>query len=606
MSSLNSISVEASALMVEPNFRLHSTDTLTQMLALLKNTSLPCFPVVDEHNALKGCVGWHHIINHLQSENNLNDEVGKYMQTTNLPVLHPSDAIPQNGFPDRNMTFYVCDHDGVLVGVILFSHLLSYYQSNSIALVEYEDLAQKYECILNHCEDSVILTDNKGKIRWANRKTLEMGSKLSPLNLSDVYEMEKTGYFFPSVVKLVLKEKRTKTIIQRDSNGNNVLVTGTPVLSDAGEVRWVITVSRDINDLLDKLESFTRIDDTADEGSIAKQFADKSRTAAVLYSELTKYRQEDAEDKKMIPSCNPIMQVIQQQAARIARVDSLVLLTGESGSGKDMFATTIHRNSPRKSGTFVRVNCGAIPETLIESELFGYEPGAFTGAARKGKIGLFELADKGTLFLDEIGELPYSLQVKLLTAIQEHTFFRVGGFEPVYVDVRIIAATNKNLEEMVAKGQFRQDLYYRLNVVPIEIPPLRKRKEDLPALILHFLKVFNEKYEQNRSLSSEVFRLLLNYDWPGNVREVENMMERLVVIGDGDIIYPYDLPANLGQTDSTEEIVTSCVQKNLSLSQAVKEFERKLIRDSYNRSKSTTKVAQVLGVDRSTILRKLK
>lgn len=596
--------VTAADLMIKPSNLLRLTDTLSQALFLFKSTSLPTLPVVDEQNMLKGCVHWRLMLEHLQSDANSNIAVSKFMQTKKLPVLRPTEPIPGNGFPDSNMAFFVCDR-GTLVGIILYSNLLSYYQSNSIALREYEDLAQKYECILNHCEDSILLADGQGRIRWVNEPTIAMGNGLSPLTSSNVFELEEKGFFFPSIVRMVIREKRSKTIIQRDSNGSNVLVTGTPVLSDAGEVRWVITVSRDINALLNKLESYVSLDDDLDGSSLAHQFASKSQLASELYSELHKYRQEEDEDKRLILSSNPTMQVVQQQAVRIAQVDSLVLLLGESGVGKDMFATTIHRNSLRKSGPFVRVNCGAIPENLIESELFGYEPGAFTGAARKGKLGLFELANQGTLFLDEIAELPFSLQVKLLNAIQERAFYRVGGSQLVHVDVRIIVATNKNLEEMVKNGTFRQDLYYRLNVVPISIPPLRKRREDLPTFILSFLDFFNRKYQQNRQLSSEVFQLLLSYDWPGNVREVENMMERLVVIGDSDIIYPYDLPASFRKKDTADEIISGCIPNSLTLAEAVKEFEKKLIRDSYAVYKSTTKVAEALGVDRSTILRKL-
>lgn len=594
----------AADLMIDPANLLHPTDTLSQALFLFKNTSLPSFPVVDEQNMLIGCVHWRLIFDQLQSGTNAGTQVSKFMQTKELPILHPTDPLPSNGFPDNNTAFFVCNHNSLL-GMILFSNLLSYYQSNSLALREYEDLAQKYECILNHCEDSILLADRNGKICWVNRPTLERGNNISPLTSRNVFEMEEKGFFFPSIVKMVLQEKRAKTIIQRDSGGNNVLLSGTPVLSDSGEVRWVITVSRDINVLLNKLESYTDLSDESAEAHIARQFADKSQSTSKLYSELHKFRQEENQDKQLVPSSNPTMQVIQQQALRIARVDSLVLLLGESGVGKDMFATTIHRNSLRKAGPFVRVNCGAIPENLIESELFGYEAGAFTGAARKGKQGLFELANQGTLFLDEIAELPFSLQVKLLNVIQERSFYRVGGSQLVHVDVRIIAATNKNLEEMVKTGRFRQDLYYRLNVVPIRIPPLRKRREDLPALILNFLNFFNQKYEQNRQLSSEVFRLLLNYDWPGNVREVENMMERLVVIGEGDIIYAYDLPIDFQRREDNDEIMSNCVQNSISLAEATRRFEQKLIRDSYAIYKSTTKVAEVLGVDRSTILRKL-
>jgi transcriptional regulator with PAS, ATPase and Fis domain len=292
-------------------------------------------------------------------------------------------------------------------------------------------------------------------------------------------------------------------------------------------------------------------------------------------------------------------------AARVAQVDSTVLITGESGSGKEIVAKTIHKLSKRKDGPLIQINCGAIPENLLESELFGYEPGAFTGASKEGKLGMFELAENGTLFLDEIGELPLNLQVKLLRVLQEREIVRVGGIKPKKINVRIIAATNKDLEKMVEKGMFREDLYYRLNVVRIKIPPLRERKTDIPPLIQHFLRKFNEKYEMNKKISPEVIERLIAYDWPGNVRELENLIERLVVIVIEDIIELKHLPDYLQASINSDHFQVS-VSGIIPLKKASEDLEKQLISKALQKYGSTRKAAQILEVDQATIVRKAK
>lgn len=229
---------------------------------------------------------------------------------------------------------------------------------------------------------------------------------------------------------------------------------------------------------------------------------------------------------------------------RVAKIDSTVLITGESGVGKGIFASLIHHNSNRSKKPFMEINCGAIPENLMESELFGYEPGSFTGAKASGKAGIFEMCNNGTILLDEIGELPFNLQVKFLRVIQEQEIFRVGGTSPRKLNVRIIAATNKNLEEMVKNKLFRADLYYRLNVLPIHIPPIRERIEDTMPLANHFLEKFNREYKANKKLDINVLKILEKYQWPGNVRELKNLIERLVIISETEVIGLQHLPSD--------------------------------------------------------------
>jgi len=283
----------------------------------------------------------------------------------------------------------------------------------------------------------------------------------------------------------------------------------------------------------------------------------------------------------------------------VADADSTVLIEGETGTGKEIVARMIHKNCRRKDAPFITINCGALSASLLESELFGYEPGAFTGADKKGKVGLFEAAAGGTLFLDEIGEMPIEMQAKLLRAIEEKKIRRIGSNEERVVDIRILAATNKDLKTMVDAGLFREDLFYRLNVIRIFVPPLRERKEDIPELMWHFLKKFNQQYGTKTVISGELVTKFMSYNWPGNVRQLENTIERLVVLRRGstldmesiadDIIFPGD------------QILTEKTLKEI-----LEEKERDVILHTYEKHKSTRETARRLGVSQPTIVRKLQ
>jgi len=287
---------------------------------------------------------------------------------------------------------------------------------------------------------------------------------------------------------------------------------------------------------------------------------------------------------------------------RVGKTDATVLFYGETGVGKDRLVEEIHRISPRyDKGVLVKINCGAIPESLLESELFGYESGAFTGAKKEGKIGLFELADEGTIFLDEVECLPLSLQPKLLRALQDFKIVRVGGTVAKKVNVRVVCATNMDLKEMVEKNQFRADLYYRLNVVSVIVPPLRERKEAIPHLVNYFINAFNQKYKKKKYVTKETMDLLVSYAWPGNVREVANVIERLSVVTDKMRIDPEDLPHDMrGKAPDPE------IDREMPLKEYLEEKEMALIRNAIKKYGSARKAAAVLKIDHSTITRKLK
>lgn len=314
---------------------------------------------------------------------------------------------------------------------------------------------------------------------------------------------------------------------------------------------------------------------------------------------------------------SPKMQEVISQVKKLAHTDATILIEGESGVGKEGIAQLIHLLSNRSKGPYIKLNCGAIPETLVESELFGYAPGAFTGAERGGKKGVFEEANGGTLFLDEVGELPIASQVKLLHVLQERTFKKIGETKTYSVDIRIVAATNRRLEEDVDAGRFRKDLYYRLCVLPIEIAPLRERKEDIEPLTLHFLSKFQNKYGVRKTVSASVIQAFLEYGWPGNVRQLEHVIERLVLLTEQAEIGYFELPKELRTVeyplaieggvrtvpDSEKPIQ---INQIIPLKEATSFVEKELLRMARKISTSTYEIADMLGVDQSTVSRKLK
>ena len=305
---------------------------------------------------------------------------------------------------------------------------------------------------------------------------------------------------------------------------------------------------------------------------------------------------------------SPAMHKVFRTIEKVADTDSTVLILGESGTGKELVARAIHYHSARRDKPLIPVNCGAIPEELLESELFGHEKGAFTNAIRT-RIGRFEMANGGTIFLDEIAEMSPHLQVKLLRVLQEQEFERLGGTRTIKCDVRIIAATNKNLEQAVAEGKFREDLYYRLKVIPIQLPPLRERKSDIPLLVNHFLEQMNRaKKKKIRGIEKEVLRALEEYDWPGNVRELENVIERMVILSEGDYITVEDLPEKIAAGRKKASIgMTELPEEGISLSQAVNEYERQLIISALEKTGWVkNRAAKLLKMNRTTLVEKIK
>jgi PAS domain S-box-containing protein len=448
---------------------------------------------------------------------------------------------------------------------------------------------EELEAIFNSSYDEIYVVDGEGYTRRVNKiGESYYGVETEKIIGKHYSEMEEEGYFNPSVSRLVFEEKKRVTTVQRTKTGKTLIVTANPVFDESGRITRIVVNSRDVSELINLKQ---RLEDT-------EQLVDN-------YRQLVMYlRQEKLENTEII-AASPQMKQVLDLVDRVAQVDSTILITGESGVGKGVIASRIHRLSRRHKGPFITINCGAIPENLLESELFGYDPGAFTGARREGKKGLIEMGDGGTVFLDEVADLPLNLQVKLLQVIQEKKLIRVGGSQQIAVNVRFIAATNRDIQKMVREGLFREDLYYRLNVVPVTIPPLRYRKEDIVPLIEHFVNKFNLKYDMNKHFSPEALDMLVAYHWPGNVREVENLVERLMVTTDSNLIETVHIPDYIinssGELPGRVYVLGIC-----PLKQAVDEVERQLIMLASQRCKTTYEMASALQVNQSTIVRKIQ
>ncbi len=435
--------------------------------------------------------------------------------------------------------------------------------------------------VLESIDDGIVVLDEVGKIIKIN-SAFEKLVGISAIDClgSDIDRVPEIGNIPEFVYGEIFRKKRPFNFIEI-LNGREILVYGNYMLDGDGKLTKIIITLKDLNQFNEMIQNL----------QVAKEMT------ARYYTELeqitNKINQED-----MIASSGAMKRVV-NLALRVAQVDSSVLIMGETGVGKEVLARAIHKCSRRMEEAFIKLNCGAIPENLLESELFGYESGAFTGAKREGKPGLIELADGGTLFLDEIADLPMNLQVKLLRVLQEREIQRVGGVKVKKVDFRLIAATNRNLEEMVKKKEFREDLFYRLNVVPVLVPPLRERKEDIVPLVIFFLNKFNNRYSMVKKFSPEVIQSFLKHDWPGNVRELENTIERLVVTSDSNLIVPENLTENTQIADNNEN-------STMYLRNVLEETEKHLLLQAIEQCKTTREMAAALGVSQSAVVKKMQ
>lgn len=453
---------------------------------------------------------------------------------------------------------------------------------------ELDSFNRELSGMIENSYDALCIADGESRIVLLNRAFEEvMGFPIKDMIGQKIIDIVTAGLTDTAATVEVLRSGRQSTVTIHTSAGRKALSTGVPVYNAERKVERIFCNLRNVEDLLG-------VEDLAAPSDRAVSRHVHSLQGQILVDHL----------RARLITRNENMKRLLELVYRLSQVDSSLLILGESGVGKDLLARIVHETSPRaKTGTFVTVNCGAIPEALMESELFGYEPGAFTGARARGKAGYFEAAEGGTLFLNEIAEVPLPLQVKLLSVIETRQITRVGGTTPKETDVRIMAATNCDLEKMVAEKRFREDLYYRINVVPIKIPPLRDRLDDIPFLITHFASLFGNKYSTRKAFHSEVLKALARYRWPGNVRELMNLVERLLVTIKEPLITLDHLPPNyLAPPRNFFENHDEVPQ----LKAAVEEFESKVITWALGRCGSREQTAHTLGISLSTLNRKIR
>lgn len=438
--------------------------------------------------------------------------------------------------------------------------------------------------ILETINDAILVLDDSGKVININSEFCRL------INISaaeclgaDVCELTPLGQIPKLVIDRLIREKCC-VVLTESINDRQLLVFGNCLVDQNGKCLRVVMVFKDLGKLNEMLADVQRTNATDPD------FNDNS---------------EIRDDGIIVGSS--VMKRLVTLALRVAKVDSTILITGETGVGKEILASIIHKHSARNEGPFVKLNCGALPEQLLESELFGYDPGAFTGAKREGKPGLIETANRGTLFLDEIGDFPIRLQVKLLRVLQEREIQRVGGTKILAVDFRLIAATNRDLETMVTQKLFREDLFFRLNVIPIHIPPLKERKEDIGPLANYYMQRFNRKYGFQKKMSVQVLKSFLDYDWPGNVRELENTVERLIVTNDSNLILTCNLGKKGLQAEEKKVSVRADNSSNdLDLRNMMEETEKKVLQHAAESCGNTREMAAVLGISQSAVVKKLR
>ncbi|MFZ7942330.1 MULTISPECIES: sigma 54-interacting transcriptional regulator [Bacillaceae] len=482
----------------------------------------------------------------------------------------------------------ILNYNNEVDGIIIVVQDLPMVEEMAMEIEYIKDLNKDLNAILSSIYDEILVVNAKGElIRYSENIIQDFWNvDLKELIGKNILELEDRGLFTPSVTRLVIAKKKKVSVVQETLNGRKILAVGNPVFNEKNELDRIIVASRDITET-------TRLKSELQEmRKISEQYK----------KELDDFKSKDRFLKKLI-YCSPKMEKIMNQVKKIADFSSTVLLHGESGVGKEVIAQAIHQLGKRSQNPFLKLNCGAIPENLLESELFGYAKGAFTGADKNGKEGYFKQADGGILFLDEIGEMPVHLQVKLLRVLQEQEVIPVGSTTPMKVNVQIITATNKNLAKMVEEGRFREDLYYRLNVIPIHIPALRERTEDISLLAFHFLQQLNEKYDRNYHLTPDAINVLEFYSWPGNVRELQNIIERLVVTADHQAIDAEFVSQflSLGYEHTKMKPVITRV---IPLQDAIDHVEEQLIIMAMNQYKTTTKAAKALGISQSSVSRK--
>lgn len=570
---------------------INPEERLTTVIDLFLNQNAVCLPVISS-DELVGVITLKKVFKYLSGDHSLDVPVTGLIDKN--PLLVKEDSMIDHVIKFFSNVILVINQKKQVVGLIGEEELIKYFYEQ---LAKNRALVKELNAVVDSSYDGIYIADARGNTLRVNKAYERItGFKKTNLIGENLRTLVKKGYFSSSTTLKVMESKKTVTIVQRLKNGKKILCTGNPIFNEDARLDKVLTNVRDITELEELKKQLDR----------AEELKDRYLSKAI------RLQQQQLQLDDIIAESDT-MQKILDQCIKVAEFDSSVLILGESGVGKEVIAKIIHKSSKRRDGPFMKINCGAIPENLLESELFGYEGGAFTGANKNGKPGLFELADGGTLLLDEIGELPFQLQVSLLRVIQERDFIRIGGTKPVNTDVRLLFATNRNLEELVERGQFREDLFYRINVIPIKIPPLRERIADIRPLTEFFLNKIQSRYGVKKKISEEAIEMLLRNNWPGNVRELENVIERITVLTQDYIIRPEHLPENINISITGKNVDSAAEQRKnatitdiIPLKEAVEALENQLIQQALDIYGSTRKAAKVLKISQASIVRKTK
>ena len=456
-------------------------------------------------------------------------------------------------------------------------------------LPSFQTLSRELDTIIDSSSDGLFVCDADANVIRMNPAS----EKIHNLSASEIIgrnmrELIKNGFIDHSAALEASKSKQPVSLLQ-DKDGHKLISLATPVFDEQGELIRIVVSERDITEI-DNLQHELEKQEAIKDGF-------RDQMLAMQHAEL---------ESQQIIARSPTMVRALQQAIKVAKADSSVLILGETGVGKGLIADLIHKNSDRFEQPLIKINCGAIPETLIEAELFGYEKGAFTGALSSGKPGHFELADKGTLFLDEVAELPLPSQVKLLRFLEDGRITRLGDTKSRTVNVRVLAATHQDLEKMVEQGKFRLDLYYRLNVIPIQVPAVRERHDCILPLVKHYIEKFGKQTGSYKRLTRAALDTLAAYPYPGNVRELMNICERLVVMAETELVDLADLPIQVTSHAPGKQFTIDQISPGTSLQQTLDQVERKLLEKALRQFNNQIEIAAALGVNQSTIARKLK
>jgi PAS domain S-box-containing protein len=466
------------------------------------------------------------------------------------------------------------------------------FEQAALQLESYKLLNKQFETVFNASSDGIWVLDNTGRIIDVNSTAEKyIGIKAEEVIGKRIESLVESGYMDRAVTPEVLASKRQVNLLQYvNKTKKYVLATGTPAFDENGEISLVVVNERDmtrLNELLEQLDQTRRVSNRYKE-------------------ELTELRMLELKRGEIVAESRAMKQVL-KTALKLANMEvSNILIQGDSGTGKGLLAKFIHQQSQRAGKPFIQINCAALPENLLEAELFGYEKGAFTGAHQKGKAGLFELAQGGTLLLDEIGDLPYAMQAKLLKCLEDLEIMHLGGLKPIKIDCIVIAATNQDLETLVAKEKFRKDLYYRLNTFNFRIPSLEERPEDIFELANTFLAKYNSTFKQDKRLSYKAIEILESHNFPGNVRELKNLIKKAVVMGDerriDNIIFQ-----SLNKAYSPEFTPDESDDKDRCyLTEKLDHVELKVLKNALAHCRSTREMAKYLGISQPSVVRKMK